>query len=402
MSVLALGLRDALADDLRRHAFRGRRRGAPRIGVEIELIPVVAATRRVAPIASGEPFSSLDLLRAVGVRAGWAEHLSSKGAPVFCTPEGGKLTFEPGGQIEFGSPPVSSGSELVHHLRQVGAALRERADEVGIELLALGIDPVNPVSDAPLQLHGSRYTRMAQHFAGIGPAGARMMRQTASMQVNLDMVGDEDGGWRLMNAVAPYLVALFANSRQYAGRDSGHASFRAHCWRVLDPSRTGLPYDESDAARAYADFALDASAILVGGPPEEAPTYREWVAEHGWDAETWTDHLTTLFPEVRPRGYLEIRSIDALPAESYSAPVAFLSGLLYDDVARRTASDLVGTPSARLLCHAGIVALRDPAIAAVAAQLVQLALEGCGRLGRSWLTDELRDEAEGYFTRVLG
>src|ERR1700683_4021001 len=100
------------------------------------------------------------------------------------------------------------------------------------------------------------------------------------------------------------------------GHPTGYRSFRAACWQALDPTRTGLAYAPGDPAVRYLDFALNASAFLVGSDPRAVMSYRDWIEDQGEvDPHEWDAHLTTLFPEVRPRGYFEVRSIDAVSLE---------------------------------------------------------------------------------------
>ncbi|HEX2091237.1 MAG TPA: glutamate-cysteine ligase family protein, partial [Longimicrobiaceae bacterium] len=258
----------ALASDLRARAF-GMGGGAlarpRRIGVEVELIVLAADTHAPVPIPADEGLSSLRLLRRFGARRGWTERFSPYGPPCFVLPDGGVVSFEPGGQIELSAAPSASASALLASVRATVLALRAAAREEGIEILSTGIDPHNPVEEVPLQLRGPRYGRMAEYFAAIGPQGARMMRQTASIQVSLDWEGETPLRWRVLNAAAPYLVAIFANSPTYAGAPTGHRSIRAHAWRELDTARTGVFRCTGDAAAEYLTFALAAPAILRGG-----------------------------------------------------------------------------------------------------------------------------------------
>src|SRR5690606_38584295 len=113
------------------------------------------------------------------------------------------------------------------------------AAAAGITLESIGMDPAHSLRESPLQLHADRYARMDEYLHSIGDAGARMMRQTAAIQVSIDPAHDAALTWRVLNRAAPVLTALFANSRTYNGEDSGYASYRAQAWRDLDPGRTG-------------------------------------------------------------------------------------------------------------------------------------------------------------------
>jgi glutamate--cysteine ligase len=263
--------------------------------------------------------------------------------------------------------------------------------------VAVGIDPLNPVETVPLQVEADRYTRMAEHFAGIGPDGARMMRQTAAFQVNLDFGGMPRGRWHLLNALAPWVTAMFANSRVYEGADSGHQSFRAHCWRTLDPRRTGLPFDQRSPVERYLEFALGAPAILLPAVQGEYRSFRHWVRTANPSLHDWETHLSTLFPDVRPRGHLEVRACDAVDAAWYPAPLAFLTGLCYDTRAMRAALELLPAPDLALLERAGRFGMEEPTIAALAGDLVDLALGGCAALGPEFFHPAHLEEARAYF-----
>jgi len=376
--------------------------GAPnsrRIGAEAELIPIDAATGRPCPLDDGAGPATLPFLRRFASRQGWVEQRTPKGVPCFAVPTGGSITFEPGGQIEFASLPSRSASTLINRLRGVVLPLRAAAAAEGITLLTVGIDPRNPVEQVPLQLSCDRYVRMAAHFARIGQSGARMMRQTAAFQVSVDFENQPFVRWRLLNALTPFVTAIFANSPVYAGRYTRHRSFRAHCWRLLDPQRTGLPYDEERPVEAYLEFALGAPAILLPTVDGRCDSFDSWLARANPSLDEWEAHLTTLFPEVRPRAHLELRSMDAIDPAWYPAALAMVAGLVYEPRAREAALDLLPAPDLGLLERAVRVGLADSAIARTASDLFELALSGCAALGTKFLQPVHLEEARTYFER---
>jgi glutamate--cysteine ligase len=262
----------------------------------------------------------------------------------------------------------------------------------GLELLSAGIDPINSLDATSLQLLAPRYTRMDAYLGAIGPAGPRMMRQTASLQVNLDWGTDPDLRWRTLNALAPYLTAIFANSATYAGKPTGHQSFRAHTWRELDPLRTGLLGVDDDIIGEYLRFALNAPAILVD--TADAFPFRALLGEAS--PEDWHTHLTTLFPEVRPKGYAEVRSLDVVPPEWYAAPLALLAGITFHPQSLLAAADLLGAPDAALLVLAGRIGVRDPTIQQVACDLWEIAFHGCAALGESFIAASDLERARAF------
>jgi glutamate--cysteine ligase len=367
----------------------------------VEIIPIGAVSRRSAPIigeAGSSEQATLPLLRDLAARGHWTERHSSKsGVPEFSLPGGGRLTFEPGGQIEYSAPTHASLGALVRDLRRVIGELQAAFEAAGLEVLTVGVDPLSRVEDVPLRLTGERYRRMDAHFASLGPHGARMMRQTASIQVCLDTGDNPAARWRLLNSLAPYVVAIFANSPLYEGLPTGHQSTRRSIWGALDPSRTGVVVGAADPALAYGEFAMQATAFLLGDGPPARP-FDDWLQCGVGDA-AWKDHLTTLFPEVRPRGYFECRSCDALPAAWYAAPLGFLAGLTYEPAAARAALEITGPPGATLLERAGRCGMTDPALASRAQELAELSLHGLEALGSSFAEGEMVEECRAFFDR---
>ncbi len=397
---LSRARRTALERSLRERAFRPLvPRDQPYIGAEVEFIPVDSATGAVCPIDGDAPVTSMKLLRAAAMRAGWREGLSAKETPSFDLGDGGTLGFEPGGQLEYSSPACATGSALLGRMRQVVSLLRLACDPHGVELLTAGIDPVNPLEEAPMLLHAPRYRRMAAYFDSIGPFGALMMRQTASLQVSLDVAIEPWRLWRVLNRMTPYITAIFANSPRYAGSHTGHASYRAHCWRQLDPSRTGSRRAADDAVADYCDFALAAPAMFLPGIDGTYAPMESHLAGGAAGVVEWEDHLTTLFPEVRPRGTFEIRSCDAVAPEWFAAPLALLGGIAYDRAALRQADELLDDDEPELLALAGRAGLSDPAIAAIARDLAVLALDGCESIGTSLLSAPDLGIAREFFER---
>ncbi|MEV6523828.1 ergothioneine biosynthesis glutamate--cysteine ligase EgtA [Longispora sp. NPDC051575] len=260
-------------------------------------------------------------------------------------PGGGQLTCEPGGQVELSSAAglglAGCVADTVADLR----ILREAAHANNLELLGYGLDPVRPprrIVDAP------RYRAMAEYFAPFSPAGQLMMCSTASVQVCVD-AGPGSGGdrWRLAHALGPVLVAAFANSPLREGRPTGWKSTRWAVWDALDPARTRpvtLRAGE-DLRSAYARYVLDAPVMCVrdGSGVWRVPqglTFRQWIQSPGTRAPGLDDldyHLSTLFPPVRARGYLELRMIDAQREDGWLVPLGVVSALMDDPVAAAAA-----------------------------------------------------------------
>lgn len=374
------------------------------IGAEVEMLALVADSGLPCPLepTPGEQRSTLGFLRNYGASRGWREHRSSKGSPYFTLPNGSTLTFEPGGQLELCTVPSGSVSSLIEQIRATLLELRAAACGDGIVLASVGIDPENPLERAPLQLNTPRYVAMTRYFETIGPSGVRMMRQTAATQLSVDPGAQPEERWRLLCDLAPYLTAIFANSPRYAGRETGDQSFRARCWRQLDPSRTGIPYPGCHPADAYTRFALEAVDMTRTNAEGAYRSFGDWAADDDATEAQWENHLTTLFPEVRPRGHLELRSVDAVNPELVGAALVLVAGLVYDPTSTREARGLVGAADEEMLNRAAHFGLRDGVLLNVCQSLVEIGLRGARTLGATVIAEVDLDEARDLFARLTG
>ena len=264
-------------------------------------------------------------------------------------PDAGALTFEPGGQLEIATAPESS----LNHAFQRMKNLQERLDSClgrhDIHLEQLGANPWETVEEIGLRLAKPRYRAMDQYFQSIGPWGRVMMRQTMTLQVCLDFGrSDETLVQRYLAAqlIAPFAAASFANSPYLNNQKANQIGSRIRAWCELDGSRTGFPGIENmlkepqydTCIRAYCDGALDAQVIYIKSKDFDIPTgkfsFRDWVM-HGWKGtyptlEDLDIHISLMFPEVRPKGFLELRSVDAQIRSLQGVPPAFYFGLIYD------------------------------------------------------------------------
>ena len=391
-----------LLDDVRQRLFAPVRSPTPQaIGLELELLPLHQSSRIRALAAKDPTASTSDVLSQLGRRERWLEESNGEDPPSWTLADGARISFEPGGQIEISTAPQQTASAVIDSTQTLAATLRDAMSKAGIELLARGVDPYNDIGSVPLQLHRDRYTGMTRYFDSIGPSGIRMMRQTAALQINLERGDDPKSRWRLLNSLAPIVVALFANSRVYAGKPTGWGSYRSQFWRTLDPSRTGIVYDETAHVERYAKFALDAIAMRSGADGEGYRSFREWMREPTVNREDWLFHLSTLFPEVRPKEFFELRSADTIEPAALAAPVLFVTNLVYDPESASRAQEMIGAPSDKLLERAGRLGLADPEIRRIASRLVVLALDGARRLGADYLQRSHLSSAYQYFARAL-
>lgn len=281
------------------------------------------------------------------------EPLNSALAPLDASaalPGGSVLTREPGGQLELSTPPGDTLAECVALAAADVAALRDRVGTCGALLYGRGLDPcLTP----PRILEHPRYRAMEAHFDRGGPWGRTMMRATAAVQVSLDAGDDSEGfsgyrcRWRLAHRLGPVLVAAFANSPVWRSRPTGWRSTRQRIWARTDPCRTRPPPADGDPRERWARYALDAELLcLRRDPPADwtAPprlTFRSWLrGADGLRPPTREDldyHLSTLFPPVRPRGWLELRMMDAQNGDDWIAATAVAATLLDDPRAAATA-----------------------------------------------------------------
>jgi glutamate--cysteine ligase len=265
-------------------------------------------------------------------------------------PARSRVTVEPGGQLELSTPPARDVVASIAALREDRAVLRQRLADAGFGAAPLGADPARPVRR--INPNG-RYVAMERHFAALGCAGPgrAMMTATAALQVNLD--AGPAAGWSrrlgLIRDLGPVLVAASACSPYLGGRSSGWRSMRQQAWHGIDHRRSD-PVPGAEPTAAWASYALNAPVMLVRDGDAVTPVtrrvpFRAWLRGASPIARrpTLADldyHLTTLFPPIRPRGYVEIRCIDALPDRWWPALAAFTVTLLDDDVAADRAAEI--------------------------------------------------------------
>ena len=289
-------------------------------------------------------------------RFGWQPVLED-GNPIALKMDGCSVTLEPGGQFELSGAMLGNlhqtCSEVHTHLAQV----KQIGDEIGIGMLGAGFQPKWRRDEIPWMPKG-RYQIMRRYMAKMGNLGQDMMLRSCTVQTNLDFGSEADmvKKFRVSLALQPIATALFANSPFYEGKPSGFKTFRAHVWTDTDPDRTGrLPFvfEDGMSFERYVDYALDVPMYFVyrNGEYLDASglSFRDFLVGKlpilpGEIATItdWADHLTTIFPDVRLKTFLEMRGADAGPWKSLVC-AARLSGsdLLYDQTALDAAWDLV-------------------------------------------------------------
>ncbi|MFI7650136.1 ergothioneine biosynthesis glutamate--cysteine ligase EgtA [Micromonospora sp. NPDC049460] len=304
---------------------------------------------------------------------------------------GGTVTVEPGGQLEISTAPRTSLATLVQATDGDIAQLSGLLAAAGLVLGQSGIDPHRPpraVVETP------RYRAMRHVFDRRGAAGRTMMYSTAGLQVCLDAGEPEHlpARWATAHALGPPLLAAFATAARHAGRATGWASARMAAWFAIDPARTRPVWTPAradvDPVAAWTDYVLAAPLLCVrgGGPdwtPPPAVSFADWVDGALPRPPTTDDldyHVSTLFPPVRPRGYLELRYLDAQPGRGWAVALAVVAALLAEPGTVHAARAVAG-PVAHRWRAAARHGLRDPALAAAAVELFDLALTALPRLG---------------------
>jgi ergothioneine biosynthesis glutamate--cysteine ligase EgtA len=361
---------------------------------------VTAAALRPGPVGTVglELEAHLVDLDAPAARVPWAR-ITAVLAGVPPLPGGSRVTLEPGGQVELSGPPLPGVAAAVAALRADRAVLASVLAADRLALAPVGTDPLRRpgrVSPAP------RYRAMERHFAavGCGDAGAAMMTATASLQVNLD--AGPRAGWgervALAHRIGPVLVAVSACSPLLGGRAGGWRSTRQQVWGDLDQARCGPLLGGADPAGEWAAYALAAPVMLVRDPVtgDAAPvltrtSFADWVTGAvplGGRRPTAGDlgyHLSTLFPPVRPRGYLEIRYLDAAPEPWWPALAAVTTALLDDPRAADAAAEATA-PVAGAWDRAARDGLADRGLRTAAVRCLAAALPA--------VPPDLRPEAE--------
>ncbi|RZU31859.1 ergothioneine biosynthesis glutamate--cysteine ligase EgtA [Blastococcus saxobsidens] len=356
------------------------------VGLDEAVEHIAGTAFRAGPIGRVglELESHLVDLDRPGSRVPW-ERVTGLVAELEPLPEGSRVTLEPGGQVELSSPPAADAAAAVAGLRSDRVALAGVLSRAGLGMSVLGTDPLRP----PLRLSpAGRYAAMEQHFAAVGcqEAGIRMMTSTAALQVNLEAGPAPHWAPRMAQAhrLGPVLVAVSACSPLLGGHPAAWRSGRQHIWAELDRSRCAPALTGNDPAADWATYALAAPVMLVRDPATgaaEAVRTRTPMAE--WltgttllagRSPTVADldyHLTTLFPPVRPRGYLELRYLDAAPEPWWPALAAVTATLLDDPAAADRAADACAPVEGRWVDAARIGladrALRTAAVACLAA-----------------------------------
>jgi glutamate--cysteine ligase len=383
-----------------------------RIGTEHEKFAF--STDRHSPVPYEGPRGIRALLEGMQLLLGWEPIMERDNIiGLFDVTGGGAISLEPGGQFELSGAPLETVhqgySELMAHLAQ----LREVAEPLRIGFLGLGMTPKWSRAEIPTMPKG-RYRIMTAYMPKVGTHGLDMMYRTCTVQTNLDFSSEADmvKKLRVSLALQPVGTALFANSPFTEGKPNGFLSFRSEIWRHTDPDRSGMlpwAFESGMGFERWVDYALDVPMYfvkrgdryidvagksfrdLMAGKLPELPGERATLSD-------WANHLTTIFPEVRLKRYLEMRGSDSARWPRITALPAYWVGLLYDEDSLQAAWDLVKDWSAEErqklrddVPRLGLKAqIRGRSVLDLARETLALARKGLAKRGR--LDAQGRDE----------
>ena len=320
-----------------------------RVGTEYEKVAVDPGSGHAVPFSG--PSGIEATLRELVQRFGW-EPIMEDGRIIALRRGGASITLEPGGQIELSGEAFTSVHEAAQEFRQHVEEVTAVGDDLGFVILGLGMQPVSRLDEIEM-VPKRRYRIMAPYMTRVGSLGLRMMKQTATVQVNLDFATEADAmaKMRVGMGIVPLVSAMFANSPFCDGDLNGYLTFRGHVWTDTDTGRSGLlrfVFEPTAGFPNYVDYALDVPMYFIirdSWIDMTQYTFRRFLEDgcgaHRATMADWRAHLTTLFPEVRLKSYIELRAADAqLPDTSLALP-ALAKGIFYDDDALLAAWDLV-------------------------------------------------------------
>jgi glutamate--cysteine ligase len=347
-----------------------------------------------------------ELLERIAEGDGWTPVLED-GLPIALVKDGASITLEPGGQLELSGAPLRTIHETCDELNSHLALMKWASEPLGIVWLGLGMHPLHAARDLPV-MPKARYRIMREYLPRRGSLALEMMFATATVQANLDYSDEEDMVAKMRAALGLQSVvsAIFANSSLSEGKVNGFVSRRLHVWEHTDPDRTGiLPFvfEPGFGYRRYVEWALDVPMFFVVRDGRYTPaggmTFRRFMREgQGETRATLADfdrHLTTLFPDVRLKRFLEMRGADAVPTGLTCSLPALWKGILYDAAARTAAWALVAdvTQAEREAARADVARrglearYANRRVLDLARELAEIAREGLRRIGHPGRVD---------------
>jgi glutamate--cysteine ligase len=323
-------------------------------------------------------------------------------------PAGGRITFEPGGQVELSTLPAVSAAAALRAAETDGSVLHARMAASGLVCETLAVDDRRPPRRI---LQQPRYQAMERFFAQQGRAGAQMMCNTAATQVNISHDrGDPHQRWQTLHLIAPVLIAAFANSPGPGPGGQRWASLRQSIWWSIDPPRTRPVRTDLVPELAWQQYALSADVMFINAESPDATRgtavrpglpFGRWMTDGhtaGWPTiEDYCYHLTTLFPPVRPRGWLELRVLDALPAWIREVAVLTVAAVCTAAASRELRRRLPDTSA--LWGTAARDGLFHPVLAAAGRLVMEVAADHLGSVTDDPRHSELVEEFAARYAR---
>ena len=383
-----------------------------RLGTEHEKVPFYRADSSPVPYEGGRGIRAL--LEGMQERTGW-EPIIEGDHPIGLADEagGGAISLEPGGQFELSGAPLQTLHETARETAQHLADAKAVGESLGIGFLTLGMSPLWTRAETPV-MPKARYRIMTDYMPKVGSLGLDMMYRTSTVQVNMDYASEADmvKKLRVSLALQPVATAIFANSPFTDGKPNGYLSMRSNIWLDTDKDRTGMmafAFEDGFGYERYVDWALDVPMYFV----KRDATYHDVAGASFRDLfagrlaqlpgeratrSDWANHVSTLFPEVRLKRYLEMRGADVGNAEHIVALSAFWTGLLYDETSLDGAWELVKSWSAEDREQLRADVPKQALKARIAGRSVQdvardaLALSRAGLQRRGYRDDAGRDE----------
>ena len=387
-----------------------------RIGTEHEKFVYTIEDNRPVPYEGDRGIAAI--FKAME-RFGWKPIFEGETA-IAMTDGKANISLEPGGQFELSGAPLEAVHDTCDEVHTHLAQCREVTEPLGVHMMGVGFNPKWSHEAIPMMPKG-RYKIMTAYMPKVGSMGLEMMYRTCTAQVNLDFASEADmvQKFRVSLALQPVATALFANSPFKEGRPNGFLSYRSHIWTDTDPDRCGtLPFVLEDGMgfERYVDYILDMPMYFVyrDGHYLDASgqSFRDFLdgklpALPGEIPKTsdWSDHLSTAFPEVRMKRFLEMRGADGGPWDGLCALPAFWVGLLYDQTALDEAWALVKDWTAEdhdmLRREVPVSALRTVfkgrSLKDLACQVIDVAVAGLNRRDRR----DSKGRSEAHFLDVL-
>ncbi len=396
-------------------------KNALRIGTEHEKFVFTNHEHAPVPYEGGAGRAGIrDLLAGLAER-GWEPVYENERPVALKKPDGCNITLEPGGQLELSGAQRNNLHETCGEVNGHLAEMARVARPLDVSMLGMGFTPDWTRAQMPWMPKG-RYGIMQRYMPQVGNLGLDMMLRTCTVQVNLDFTSEADmvQKFRVGLALQPITTALFANSPFTEGRPNGFLSYRSHIWTDTDPDRTGmLPFvfEDGMSFERYVDYVLDVPMYFVyrNGRYIDCAgrSFRDFMAGKLPELpgeiplmSDWQDHLTTLFPEVRLKTFLEMRGADGGPWNILCALPALWTGLLYADEAQEAAWDLVKdwTEEERAEMRTGVARyglrtpFRDRTLREVAREVLKIADHG---LKRRHIMDGTFGQDERQFLTAL-